>query len=154
MPADSLHVTLLDWFAPLVEYGQEKDTLFEQYFNEYDAALIAALTNVPVPISVHFSEVRVSQNAVFIVGTDKGEFASIRQSFLDEAELLPGTKRPPVIIHSTIVRFAGEIPMQALREFVDELAINFVETVDHFRLTRESVIPMQEFGVVKEYGLR
>lgn len=154
MPADSLHSTLLDWLAPLVEYGQEKDTLFEQHFNEYDEALTAALDDIAASISVHFSEVRVSQNAVFIVGTDKGEFASIRRKFLDQVDLLPDTKRPPIIIHSTIARFANKVPIRALQKVVEGVSLSVVEKVDHFRLTRESVIPMQTFTTIKDYRLR
>lgn len=154
MPLQTLHITLLDWLAPLVDYGKDKDALFEEHGAEYDQALLGALQQIPPqPIHVHFKEVRASAGAVFIVGEDGGEFAALRQHVLQNVSLLPNTKQPPKIIHSTIARFRSPVTLRSVEDFANSSNIDFVETVGAFRLTREHVIPMQAFTALKMYHI-
>lgn len=39
MPERSLHITLLDWIAPLVDYGRDKHDLYQEIYNSYDHAM-------------------------------------------------------------------------------------------------------------------
>lgn len=86
-------------------------------------------------------------------GTDNGEFKSIREQFLDKIELLPNTKRPPEIIHSTIARFQKEQELQPIVDFIAREELAFEQVVSSFRLVREAVIPQLEHELIKNYPL-
>jgi hypothetical protein len=102
-PVESLHITLMDWLAPLVDYGRDKDELYQQLLPDYDAVLTQLLSGAG-PIAVRFHTVKVSPSAIFVVGEDGGQFSAIRKEFISKITLLPNTKQPPEIIHFTIQR--------------------------------------------------
>jgi hypothetical protein len=151
MPLSRLHVTLLDWIAPLVDYnGENKDTLFNNLRTSYDAAMAQAIGE-RLPITVRFSEICVSPSTIYIRGYDDGTFDRIRHDFVSQVELLPGTKRPPSIIHSSLARFTGEVELNAVEEFLNEKTINFDEKVSEFRLIKSEREPMSDYKVLKSY---
>ncbi len=149
-PPESLHVTLLDWFDPLYDYAQPLEALKAQHYDEYDAALQAALDD-EMPITIRFKHVKASPNAIYIVAEDDGSFNDIRQKFLDRAELLPGMKQPPKIIHSTIARFQKSIDLTEVEELVSSIAIDVEQEVTSFRLVGENKLPMLQYDIIKEY---
>lgn len=151
-PPETLHITLMDWLAPLVEYPEDKDLLFERLFASYDAAFTEVL-KVHRPIRVRFDMLKVTPNAIILIGHDMGEFQSIREGFLRKIELLPKTKQPPAIIHTTIARFRKEQDLQPIIEFVNGLGVSFEHVVTHFRLVREVIVPQLEYEFIKEYPL-
>lgn len=151
-PPDTLHITLMDWIAPLVDYGKDKDRLFKDRFAEYDAVL-TDLTRRQRPIAVHFDTVRATPGAVILTGEDDGTFQRIREGFLGKVSLLPGTKQPPTIIHSTIARYTAEQDVEPIADFATDSALSFRHTVTHFRLVQEQIAPQLEYNVIKEYPL-
>lgn len=151
-PQGSLHVTLMDWLAPLVEYDRHKDALFAELFPAYDQVL-RECTNGIGPINVMFNNVAVSDTAVFITGNDDGQFNNIRDTFTDKIALIDGTKRPPNIIHSTIARFESPPDPQAVAEFLNPQSFEMKVTIEGLRLVRESTSPMIEFEVRQSYSL-
>jgi len=154
MPKRSLHITLLDWIAPLVNYGgQDKDKLFAQIQPNYNKAMSEILPSIK-PIAVHFDELRVSPSTIFMVGHDNGEFQTIREQFLEKVELLPETKLPPQIIHSSLARFTKPIDLSSVNSFVVNKKFNITQTVTNFRLIRTAKEPMLEFEVLKRYELQ
>jgi hypothetical protein len=153
MPDRSLHTTLLDWIAPLVDYdGQDKAKLFAQVQPTYDKALTEALAAFG-PITVHFDEIRVAPSTIFMIGHDDGQFQKIRDSFMQNVELLPGTKLPPTIIHSSLARFTQPIDLDMAGSVVAKLKVDFIQTVTDFRLIHTSKEPMLEFEILKQYRL-
>lgn len=153
MPSQSLHITLLDWIAPLVDYGgQDKKVLFEKIKDKYDEALSGIIGDTQ-PITVSFTEIKVFPSTIIVLGHDDGQFQKIRDKFLEAVELLPGTKLPPNIIHSSIIRFTGEIPIKDVEQFVAQCTVNFTQIIDSFRLVHSTREPMLEFEVLKEYKL-
>lgn len=153
MPRNSLHITLFDWIAPLVDYGgADKEVLFSQCQPSYDTALNEILRNQP-PITVTFNELRASPSTIFLVGHDDGSFQHIRNQFIDRVELLPNTKKPPEIIHSSVARFTEIIALEGVEQFIRRQRISFTQTVDAFRLVHTSREPMLEFEVLKRYPL-
>lgn len=38
-PRETLHITLMDWIAPLIDYRKDKDELFKDIFHSYDEVL-------------------------------------------------------------------------------------------------------------------
>lgn len=152
-PPSTLHITLMDWIAPLVDYGEDKSTLFQRHFAEYDEAM-TELTARLKPITVHFNSVRATPGAIILVGEDDGSFQSIREDFLGKIALLPGTKEPPTIIHSSLARFTTEQDLEPLVDFVNKQSeLSFDHTVTHFRLVQERVAPQLEHRLIKEYPL-
>ena len=151
-PAEALHITLMDWIAPLVDYGQDKDELFEELFAHYDTALEQVLEG-QAPIEVYFDTLKVTPDAIILIGRDDGSFQRIRSQFLERIELREGTKRPPQIIHSTIMRFQKEQPLQPIIDFVAQEQLSFRLSVRTVRLVKEGVLPQLEYEVVKEYVL-
>jgi hypothetical protein len=153
MPKASLHTTLLDWIAPLVDYGgQDKDRLFAQVQPTYDTVLSEVLSSVK-PITIQFDELKVSPTTIFMVGHDSGEFQNIRQQFLGKVELLPDTKLPPQIIHSSLARFTKPTDLGLVNSFLAKKTLNITQTVTNFRLIRTTREPMLEFEVLKRYKL-
>lgn len=151
-PIDSLHMTLLDWIAPLVDYGEDKTHLFQEHFAQYDTALQAALRNVR-PITLQFDTIKATPGAIIITASNDTEFNEIRHHFLRKTKLLDGTKQPPTIVHSTIARYKKEVPLKPIMHFVDKQNIRFSFTVDRFRLVREDVAPQLQYKLLKEYPL-
>lgn len=151
-PKNGLHVTLMDWIAPLIDYGQDKKELFEKVRDSYDRVLSQLLDNQP-PIKVVFDEIAVFPNTVVALGHDDGSFQRIRNAFVEQVELLPDTKLPPKIIHSSLCRFTQEIDLDDVKEMVAGLNLNTEEVVDNFRLVKTMQEPMLDFEVIKNYKL-
>lgn len=152
-PPGSLHITLLDWIAPLVDYdGQPKFELYHQVADSYDKALELAVS-AHKEITIHFTELCVSETTVYIRGYDLGEFAAIRQAFVDSVTLLPSTKQPPTIIHASLIRFTDKIPIEDVQKAVSTMTIDLYQTVEWFRLVHSLREPMLEFKEIKRYTL-
>ena len=153
-PEDALHITLLDWLAPLVDYGDDKDQVFKKISSEYSTTLTSILETIE-PIDLTFNKMIVSSSAIAIIADDKGTeiFNNIRQRFLEKIDLLPNTKQPPSIVHSTIARFVGEIALDNVKQFATTLDVSVAEQVNSFQLVRETTLPMLNYSVIKEYLL-
>ena len=153
MPKYALHITLLDWVAPLVDYGrQNKNKLYAQIKTEYDSVMSETVSSAK-SIDVHFNKIMVSPNTIYIVGEDNGEFQRIREAFVSKVKLLPNTKLPPQIIHSSLARFIKEINLSSTKDYVRTKKIDFIQKIDDFRLVRTTKEPMLEFEVLKTYKL-
>lgn len=153
LPKDALHITLMDWLAPFVDYQGHPDELFDKLKEEYIGVLKTVLQDQK-SIQVYFNIVKVSPTTIIIQGKDDGSYAQIRKKFLEKIDLLPGTKFPPGIVHASIARFAGEDDMQKAEEIVPKLSIDLTETVKEFRLVRETKLPMLEYEVLERFKLK
>lgn len=152
-PRDSLHITLMDWLAPLVDYGEDKDKLFHSVENRYIEALVEVLEGQR-PIQVTFDTIEVYPAAIIVKGHDDGSYQRIREKFLEKVELLPGTKQPPKIIHATICKFLKKIDVSEVEDFVRQVKpLRFQEGVSEFRLARESQIFMLTHEVLRRFTL-
>lgn len=152
-PPESLHITLMDWTAPLVDYGQDKDELFESIKPKYMKALAGALDHQK-SIPIQFDVIEVHPGAIIIKGRDDGSYQKIREKFLDQIALLPGTKEPPRIVHSTICKFMKDIDIEDVKRVLLDESIDLREEVAEFRLVRESKIFLQEYEVVERFQLK
>jgi hypothetical protein len=154
LPAgDKLHVTLMDWLAPLVNYGADKDELFGEICDRYIKELASILSNQR-PIRLTFDEIVASPGAIFIKASDDGSYSRIRSIFTDQIELIEGTKQPPQIIHASIARFHKAVDLQKVIDLVNTMKLDEMQVVEDFRLVRESVAPMLEYRVVSDFKLR
>lgn len=151
-PPESLHMTLLDWVAPLVDYHEDKDALFKKLRPRYDIVLSSILDNSSKQ-HITFNRLIVSPSAIAIVADDAApHFNKIRQDFLSQVALPPDTKQPPTIVHVTIGRFVQEYD-PAKAEVFTRQRISIKETLDHFRLVRESKLPMLNYTTLRSYPL-
>jgi 2'-5' RNA ligase len=153
-PRESLHITLMDWLAPLVEYYDDKDRVFKNIYHEYNDVLTNILSEI-APMYITFNSMIVSRSAVAIVADENSTilFNDIRQKFLGKINLLPNTKLPPTIVHSTIIRFVDEIALDHVEKIANSLDFSFTEKVDGFQLVRETTVPMLGYSVIKQYPL-
>lgn len=151
-PSESLHITLLDCIAPLVDYSDDKTALFNKHRDTYDKALQESLRGVP-PIQLEFDTIIATPTAIIIKASTDDAFNDIRREFTNRVQLLEGTKQPPTITHSTIARYTKTIPLEAVDTFVKKQKIDCQVTVDKFRLVRETVIPQLDYELLKEYPL-
>lgn len=151
-PANALHITLMDWIAPLVDYEKDKKVLFDELFPIYNTAFTQIIKDRK-SITVSFAEVRVTSDAIIVVGQDKGEFNDIRSHFLRKVDLPPNTKQPPTIIHSTIARYKRQAKLEPITQFLTKYPLVLTLKVDHFRLVREDIAPQLKYEVLKEYHL-
>lgn len=162
MSPEGLHITVLDWVAPLFAYtdeqGQPLDAqgrrrLFESMRPSYDAAF-SRITSSIEPFNVHFTELKVTPGTIILIGQDNGQFQSLRGQFVDSVTRPPGTKNPPEIVHSSLARFiAPAIEMAPIEEYARAHPIDIVQRIDGFRLVETRREPMQDFEVLKTYPL-
>jgi hypothetical protein len=152
-PGD-LHITLIDWIAPLLDYkGSTKSELFQKLRPSYDSALREVTKAMP-PFDVHFSEIRVAPGAIILTGQDGGQFQAMREQFLQRVSLPDGGKQPPNIIHSSLVRFIPPaIDLAPVQEFASTHPLDFTQPVSAFRLVETKRAPMQDSSVLDSYLL-
>lgn len=147
-PQEGLHITLFDFLAPLVTYQRPTLELFEERKNEYLTCL-EGLFIQQKPITVQFTKLVYSPNAVYLQGIDDGSFQRLRDNMLSKIKLEDGTKQPPKIIHCTIGRFSTALlPEPRFEKIVDIAAV-----VSNFRLIRELETPMRRYEIIREYNL-
>ena len=152
---EGLHITLLDWIAPLFDYDKaDKAALFQELRPSYDAAF-REITHAMPAFDIHFNEVRVTPGAIILVGRDGGQFQSIREQFLHRVSLPDGAKPPPSIIHGSLARFIPpEIDLAPVREYAEKHPLDFTQPVSEFRLVETRTMPMQDdFLVLDSYPL-
>lgn len=153
MTAESLHITLLDWIAPLVDYaGKDKHELFKAIYHEYDTA-VGDILSGEKQFTVTFDTIHVAPTTIFISGHDNGEFERIRSKYLDAVQLLPDTKRPPAIIHSSLARFKKELDLAEVESVIKQQSIGFEQSIENFQLVHTFKEPMLEFEILKTYNL-
>ncbi len=154
MAPKGLHITVLDWVAPLFEYnGADKRQLFEELAPDY-ATVFQSITNDMPPFDVHFNELRVTPGAIILIGQDNGQFASLRSRFMDNITLPEGGKQPPNIIHSSLARFIRpEIELSPVEDYVQRHPIDLSQRISEFRLVETRREPMQDFTVLDRFQL-
>lgn len=152
-PLESLHITLMDWIAPLIDYDKkDKDQLFAEIHEGYDALLQRAIS-LHGPITVNFDTIKVAPNTIFILGHDDGQFQNIRDKFVNSVKLLPGTKLPPTIIHSSLGRFIKQIDMEKVNKVVASKTLNITQLITDFRLVKTPDATLVHTELIKQYAL-
>jgi len=154
MPPKSLHITVLDWIAPLVDYdGRDKRAMYEEMSPAYEP-VFRRITDQVAPFDVHFTEVRVTPGTIILVGQDDGQFQSVRSQFVSSVTRPDGSKQPPNIIHSSLARFvAPEIDLVPVEQYVSEHPLDLTQHIAEFRLVETIREPMQEFTVLDTFEL-
>jgi len=154
MKPEGLHITVLDWVAPLFDYeGVDKRRLYDELRPSYDAAFRRITDNIE-PFDVHFTELRVTPGSIILVGQDRGQFQSLRQELMNSVDLPKGGKQPPTIVHSSLARFvAPEIDLAPLEEYARNNPLDLTQRIDEFHLVETRREPMQDFSIIDTYRL-
>ena len=154
MTPESLHITVLDWVAPLYEYnGADKRALYEELRPTYDAAFRRITKSVPA-FDVHFNDIRVTPGAIILIGQDNGQFQSIRGRFMQSIVLPEGGKQPPDLVHASLARFVPPaIDLAPVRAYAAKNPLDILQPVASFRLLETRREPTQEFTVLDTYQL-
>jgi hypothetical protein len=154
MGSEGLHITVLDWVAPLFDYaGTDKRSLYANLRESYDPAF-RSITSSMAYFEVNFDEVRVTPGAIILLGHDNGQFQTLRGRFMGAVELPAGGKQPPNIIHSSLARFiAPEIELSPVEEYANTHPLTLTQNISEFRLVETRREPMQDFTVIDTYKL-
>jgi len=150
-PSDVLHSTLFEVAMLYRDYDNDKDA----WFNENKERITSTLREIlaPVkPVQVRFNEIEVSQSAVIIKGTDDGTFERIRKQVGYAGIIMPGSRTPPDIIHSSIFRYLHQYDLYAVEQAAKDLTIDFTMTVREFCLERISIVPIG--GIERVYTFK
>jgi hypothetical protein len=154
MQPKGLHITVLDWVAPLLDYGgADKRAMFDELRPSYEPAL-RRITDGMAQIDVHFTELRVTPSTIILVGQDNGQFQHVRDQFIGSVTLPDGAKQPPDIIHSSLARFVSpEIDLAPVETYVTEHPLELTQRISEVRLTELRREPMQDFTVLDTFKL-
>lgn len=154
MRPEGLHITVLDWVAPLVDYkGTDKRKLYVDLRETYDSAF-RAITDSMESFDIQFNEIRVTPSTIILLGHDGGQFQSLRDRFMASVQLPEGGKQPPDIIHSSLARFiAPEIDLTPVQDYADTHPLVLTQNIAEFRLVETRREPMQDFKVIDAYKL-
>ncbi len=154
MPPKGLHITVLDWVAPLFDYDSvDKRDLFRGLRLDYDMAF-RTIADSMEPFDVQFDMLRVTPGTVILTGHDAGQFGSLRHQFMSSITLPEGGKSPPDIIHASLARFVmPEIALSPIQAYVAENPLNFTQRISEFRLIETRREPMQDYSVLDAYKL-
>lgn len=154
MDAHNLHITLMDWIAPFADYGGlDKKAIFDDLYPVYQKTLSDILAQYKTPIKVKFKNLEVHPTTVIIKGEDDGSFNKIREEFVARAGLLPETKKPPVIIHSSICRFVEPIDLDEMKKILKKSKVKFKENISEFYLKNTHVEPQLEFDKLHTFKI-
>jgi hypothetical protein len=151
-PSDVLHATLFEPVMLYRGYDANKDEWFADNKAHIISALGEILTSVP-PIEVRFNQIEVSQNAVIIKGTDNGTFNKVRKLIESAGIIMPGSRIPPDIIHSSIFRYTRPYDLDEVHKAFDGLDTDFTMTVSEFCLERVGIVPMADLQRIATFHL-
>ncbi len=149
---DQLHMTLLDWVTPIREYEKDKDEVYKDIRKPYETAMHETLMQYP-PFNVNIETLELFPSCIIIKGTDDGQFNSIRESFVEKVQLPVITRKPPSIIHATIMVFKEVVDLDIANKLLNECSISFSEQTSFFRLIRETKFRLIEYQELQRFYL-
>lgn len=151
-PQGSMHITVVDYLTTLASYEENEDEFYRVHKVELDRAIRRALEGV-APFALSFDTVELYQPCIIAKAKPSPELASIRSTFLEQIQLHPQTKRPPNIVHSTLVAFRDKVPYVQAQELLSTFPLSFTEEVHSLRLMRETKNRGQAQEIICEYKL-
>ena len=152
-PVSSLHVTLFDFIAPKIQYDEPHKTIYTQEKAKINDVL-CQLAQEFSSFTIFLDTICASQDAIYIKGSDNGSVDLIRKRFLELYTLDHRTKRPPQIIHSTIMRFTDNVALTNVERIISTESIAVSIPVTYLRLTHETQIPMLGYEELNRYLLQ
>lgn len=105
-------------------------------------------------VTSQFNTVEAFPSAVIIKASDDGSFQRLRKNFVDNFDTPQGTRVPPEIIHTTLVRFKNPVDFLAVQELTAEIIADFEpfeEVTNTLQMIHEKKIFVQEHAVLEEF---
>jgi len=152
VPKDFLHVTLMDWIAPSGDYEKDREAIFAEIYDSFNKATEEVLARY-AKIDLGFRELQITSNAIVAIFEDDGSFQKIREAIMSKVFWVKGSKNPPNIIHSTLLRFVQEIPLEEVEKIVARSEISFDEVISEFQLGKGIKTGIMECEIIKKYPL-
>lgn len=152
VPEEMLHVTLMDWIAPFGNYEKDKNEIFAEIYASFDSATKEVLAKYD-KINLGFREFQITSNAIVAIFEDDGSFQKIREAIMSKVSWVKGSKNPPNIIHSTLLRFVQEIPLEEVKKNVARSEISFDEVISEFQLGKGIKTGIMKCEIIKKYPL-
>ena len=149
---DQLHITFAHIVSTDSTYSEPRDVLFGRV---HDAA-VAGLERIATksqPITVHFDTIEVYKGAIIIKAHDDGTYQRLRQEFVESFQLPKGSRMPPTIIHTTIVRYLQPLALDTVRAAA-ETKLDVTEVTNELRLIHEQKIFVQQHEVIDRFELQ
>lgn len=150
---DQLHITFCHLVSPDASYKEERATIFSRL---RPLAVAALEETIPQNFgtSCTFDRIEAYPAAVIVRAMDDGTFHNLRSSFVNTVTLPSATRKPPEIIHTTLVRFLSPIDFGEVQNVTEHVLAKFVpfsETVSRLQLIHEKKIFVQEQEVLTEF---
>lgn len=152
---DQLHITFAHIITPNVEYPEDRATLFSRVRPFASAALRQTVRSSFI-IKSKFNTVEASLSNVILKATDDGSFEQLRKTFIDNFTPPEGSRVPPNIIHTTLLRFRESIDFNAVQALTQEIMAEFEpfeEQTTRLQMIREKKIYVQDHEVLEEFPL-
>ncbi|PIV90691.1 hypothetical protein COW46_00920 [Candidatus Gracilibacteria bacterium CG17_big_fil_post_rev_8_21_14_2_50_48_13] len=148
----AMHITVYDFMTTLESYDRDVDEYYRSMSEELDSAISHSIESIQ-PFTLSFNVLELFQPCIIAKAKYSSELAIIRNKFLDVMELFPQTKRPPNIVHSTIIAFREKVPFEQVHDLFSGYTLSWEESVQSLRLMRETKIRGQAQELVCEYTL-
>ncbi len=154
----SLHVTLMEIICDTEYVGKSRRQYFDEWYTAYNETVKDVLSTIK-PFNISFTELLVSPRAIIIKSLKSEALNSIREALLKRISLLPGTKIPPDITHSTLARFNTPLNLDKAKDLTSKISVNIHEHISEFSLIRDLAPPdfngnpMQVYTLKRHYSL-
>ena len=153
MPLTSLHITLYE-FMQRGDFDVDKDALFEHNKAVWQQEL-AEIFSTTLPVSLAFTEICVSPDAITLRCKNSDDFNEIRSRIGSRLTLPSFTKVPPDITHCTVARFLTSVDMQLVESAIAAFGLlpRINITVQDMQLIKSSVQPGLEYEILRRFSL-
>lgn len=150
---DQLHITFSHIITPNIEYGEDRTALFSSVHPLASAALRETVSH-PLAITSEFNTIEAFPSAVILKASDDGSFARLRKEFIQKFSPPDGTRMPPEIIHTTLLRFRNPVDYAAVQQLTADIMTHFEpfkEVTTLLQMIHEKKIFVQDHDVLEVF---
>lgn len=150
---DQLHITFGHIITPNAEYPGDRSLLFAR-LRPLASVALREVVRSPLAISSSFNAVEAFPSAVILKATDDGTYGTLRRRFIERFQLPQGTRMPPEIIHTTLLRFREPIDFTAVEKLTQQVMNDFdpfEEVTTSLQMIHEKRIFVQDYDVLEEF---
>lgn len=143
-----LHITVTAVMRDIT-YG---DATREEFLRN-EKAIIGGISKVLknyASYSIHFNEVKATQDALIITSPDSDTLNKLRSDIIHELAI---PYPPSAIAHSSIARFRSEVNLEDINSRLTDFDIGFTERISELCLVRETVMPLEKYEVIATFQL-
>lgn len=149
LPRDEqLHITFAHVVSPDAEYSDVRSEIFKDISDDVVSSL-HSVADLLQGTDVTLNEIHASKSAIYLVGHDNGAVQQARQEFIQGFALPESSRRPPNIIHTTIVRFKEEFPFEQVDQLVAQIDPDVVFKIGDLELIKEHSMYTQSHSVLE-----